>query len=174
MAHKWAGGLPNPYRLGGATLLRGEQSEQWPKSGPDGCIPLAAWRVINASEQGTKSGEVLKWAGRLHNPCRPGGPQCLQARGQNQKWPTSGLECYILLNVWEVPIASERGTKCAMAHKLAGWLHNPATLGGTQHFKAGGQNQKRPTSGVECYIPLSLWGVPNASDRGTKSAMAHK
>ena len=53
-----------------------------------------------------------------------------------------------------------------MAHKWAGWLHNPCRLGGPQHVRVGetmksGINQKWPTSGPGGYITLAALGVPN-------------
>ena len=90
VAHKWAGWLHSPCRLG----------------------------LPNALEWGTKSEVAHKWAKWLHSPCRVGGPQCLrvaakirggpqvgqvaaqplppggsptlQGGGQNQQWPTGG------------------------------------------------------------------------------------
>ena len=43
---------------------------------------------------------------------------------------------YITPAAWGVHNASEQGTKSAMAHKWAGWLHNPCRQGGPQHFIA--------------------------------------
>ena len=40
--------------------------------------------------------------------------------------------------------------------------------------KKGGQIQKWRTSGQIGYITPAVLGVPNASERGTKSAVAHK
>ena len=81
---------------------------------------------------------------------------------------------------WGVPNALERGTQSEVAHKWAGWLHNPCCLGSPQRFitghttssgpqvgrvatyplpvgesptlQSGGQNQKWPTSGPGGYI----------------------
>ena len=39
---------------------------------------------------------------------------------------------------------------------------------------SGKQNQKWPTSGQGGYITPTAWGVPNASERGTKSEVDHK
>ena len=61
-----------------------------------------------------------------------------------------------------------------MAHKLARWLHNPCRLGGFHRFRAGGTNQKWPTSGQGGYITLAAWGVPTALERGAESEVAHK
>ena len=79
-----------------------------------------------------------KWARRLHNPYRLGGPHHFRAGGQNQKWPTSGLGGYITLADWGVPTASERGAESEVARKWAWWLHNPYRLGAPHRFRAGG------------------------------------
>ena len=130
------------------------------------------------------------------------GSPTLQSGGQNQQWPTSGQIGYISLAVLGVPKASKRGTTSALAHKWRDWLHHPCHLGGPQRFKAGdkfsngpqvgtlatspmpsggsptlqsgGQNQQWPTSAQIGYISLAVLGVPKASKRGTKSALAHK
>ena len=59
-------------------------------------------------------------------------------------------------------------------NSIADWLHNPCGLGGPKCFKAGGQNQQWPTSGLIGYMMPAVWRVPNASKRGTKSVVAHK
>ena len=69
----------------------------------------------------------------------------LQNGGRNEHWPTSGLGCYITPAAWGSPT-----------------LHS------------GGQNQRWPTSGPGDYIAPAAWGVPKASERGTKSEVAHK
>ena len=61
-----------------------------------------------------------------------------------------------------------------MAHKWARWLHNPCRLGGPHRFKAGGHNQKWPTSGQVGYITPASLGVPGALEGGAKSEVAHK
>ena len=101
-----------------------------------------------------------------------------------------------------VPTASERGAESEVAHKWAGWLHNPCCLGGSPPLKSGGQNQRWPTSGPGGYMtpaawgspPLqsggqnqkwptsgpggymtpAAWGVRTASERGAESKVAHK
>ena len=45
---------------------------------------------------------------------------------------------------------------------------------GSQTYRSGGHNHTRPTSGPCGYIIPAARGVPNASQRGTKSDMAHK
>ena len=71
--------------------------------------------------------------------------------------------CTLQSAAWGVPTASERGAESEVAHKWARWLHNPCRLGDPHRFKAGGQNQKWPTSGQGGYITPAAWGVPTAS-----------
>ena len=132
----------------------------------------------------------------------PMGSPPLWGGGKNQKWPTSGRGGYITPAAYGVPSASERGTKSEVAHKWARWLHNPCRLWGPLRFGAGekirsgpqvgkvatqplpprgspplrggGKNQKWPTSGRGGYITPAAYGVPSASERGTKSEVAHK
>ena len=55
-----------------------------------------------------------------------------------------------------IPTASERGAKSEVAHLWARWLHNPCRLGDPHRLRAGGQNQKWPTSGQGSYITLAF------------------
>ena len=64
----------------------------------------------------------------IHIPSHLGGPHRFTAGGQNQKWPTSGPGGYITPAAWGVPTASQRGAESEVAHKWAGWLHNPCRL----------------------------------------------
>ena len=123
---------------------------------------------------GAESEVAHKWARWLHNPYRLGGPHRFRAWGQNQKWPTSGQGGNITPAAWGVPTASEQGAESEVAHEWARWLHNPCRLGGPHRFRAGGQNQKWPTSGQGGYITHAAWGVPTALELGQKSELAHK
>ena len=53
-------------------------------------------------------------------------------------------------------------------HRLA---TSPLPFGGSPTLQGGGQNQKWPTNWAGGYITPSVSGVPNASKRGTKSAV---
>ena len=203
MAHKWARWLHNPCRLGGPNhFIAGGQNQKWPTSGQGGYITPAAWGGPTLSERGAESQVAHRWARWLHNPCRQGGPHRFRAGGQNQRWPTSGQGGYITSAAWGVPTASEwgaesevahkwarwlhnpcrlgvptaseRGAESEVAHKGARWLHNPCCLGGPHHCKAGGHNQKWPTSGQGGYITPADWGVPTASEQRAESQVAHK
>ena len=113
-----------------------------------------------------------KWAGWLHKPCRLGGPPRFRAgdkiRG-GHNWAGWLHNCYRL----QVPNASERGTTSKVAHKWAAWLHNRYRLGSLT-LQSGGQHQRWPTTGPVCYINAAASGVPNTSERGTTSEVAHK
>ena len=71
----------------------------------------------------------------------------LQTGAQNQEWPTSGPGGYITPAAQGVPNASERGAELGVAHKWAGWLHNPCRLGGPHRFRAGGRIRIGPQVG---------------------------
>ena len=61
-----------------------------------------------------------------------------------------------------------------MAHRWGRWLHNPCRLKSPKCFKAGGGGvRKGPQMGRSQDNPAA-WGVPTASERGTKSEMARK
>ena len=86
-----------------------------------------------------------KWARWLHNRCRLGGPLRFRARGRIRGGPQVG--------------------------KVATY---PLPLGGSPPLRSGGQNQKWPRSGQGGYITPTAWGVPTATEQGTKSEVAHK
>ena len=54
----------------------------------------------------------------------------------------------------------------------SGYL-TPAVSGAPPH-QSGGKNQKWPTSGQRGYLSPAVSGSPSASERGTKSEVAHK
>ena len=220
---------PLPYR-GAPPLQSGGQNQKWPTSGQIGYLTPAVSGSPTASERGAKSEVAHKWAKWLPYPCRIGephrfraggkirsGPQVgklatsplpyrgappLQSGGQNQKWPTSGLNGYLTPAVSGSPTASERGAKSEVAHKWANWLPHPCRIGEPHRFRAGGkirsgpqmgematlslpyrgapplhrggQNQKWPTSGQIGYLTPAVSGIPTAAERGAKSKVAHK
>ena len=45
---------------------------------------------------------------------------------------------------------------------------------GSPAFESGGQDKKWPISGQGGYITPAASGIPTASERGTKSEVAHK
>ena len=124
-----------------------------------------------------------------------------QSEGQNQKWCTCGRMGYITPAVWGVPNASKCETKSEVDHMWVDWLHHPCRLGARQRFRVGDkirsgphvggwatsplpsggsptlqrarQNQKWPTCGQISYITPTDWAIPNTSEKGTKSQVAH-
>ena len=94
-----------------------------------------------------------------------------------RKWPTSAPSGFITLPSGGSPMLSSGGQNQK-------WLPHPGLLGAQKRVELlckpcvrvgtqqRGQNQKWPTSGFSGYITPTLWGVPDASERGTKSEMA--
>ena len=142
LAHKWARWLHHPCRPGGGggqCFRAGGQNPKWPTSGQGGYITLAA----------------------------RGGPHRFRAGGQHQNWPTSGQGGYITPAASGVPTALERGDRIRsgpQVGKVATSALPPG--GGGGRFRAGGQNQKWPTSGQGGYITPAALGFPTASERG--------
>ena len=195
------GYLTQPYRRS-PPLQSGGQNQKWPTSGQSGYLTPAASGIPTAAERGAKSEVAHKWANWLPHPCRIGdphrfraggkirsGPQGgkvatsplpyrgsppLQSGGQNQKWPTSGQIGYLTPAVSGIPTASDRGAKSEVAHKWANWLPHPCRIGDPRRFRAGGKNQKWPTSGQIGYLTPAVSGIPAASKRGARSEVAHK
>ena len=194
----------SPLLCRGAPLLQsgGGGNEKGPTCGQSGYVTPAVSGIPTASERGGKSEVAHLWAKWLRHPCRLGDPHCfsaggkirsgpqvgkvatsplpsqesppLQSGGQNQKWPTSGQSGYVTPAVSGIPTALERGAKSEVAHLWAKWLRHPCRLGDPHRFRAGGQNQKWPTSGQSGYVTPAVSGIPTASERGAKSEVAHK
>ena len=192
---------PLLYR-GYPPLQSGGENQKWPTSGRNGYLTPAVSGIPTAAERGAKSEVAHKWANWLPHPCCIGdphrcraggkirsGPQVgematsplpyrgsplLQSGGQNQKWPTSGQGGYLTPAVSGIPTASERGAKSEVAHKWANWPSHPCRSGDPHRFKAGGENQKWPTSGQGGYLTPAVSGIPTAAERGAKSEVAHK
>ena len=192
---------PLPYR-GSPPLQSGGQNQKWPTSGRNGYLTPAVSGIPTASERRAESEVAHKWAKWLPHPCRIGdphrfraggrirsGPQVgematsplpyrgsppLQSGGQNQKWPTSGRNGYLTPAVSGIPTASERGAESEVAHKWPQLATSPLPYRGSPPLQSGGQNQKWPTSGRNGYLTPAVSGIPTASERGTKSEVAHK
>ena len=88
MAHKWAQWLHHPCLLRDPQCQHGEKIRNGPQVGTVATSPLPS-RGFPMPSMGRKSETAHKWARWLHHACLLGDPQCL-ARGENQKWPTSG------------------------------------------------------------------------------------
>ena len=113
---------------------------------------------------------LARW---LRNPCRLGDDLRFRAGVENQKWPTCGQGGCVTPAASGIPTASERGQKSGVAHLWARWLRNPCRLGDPLRFRAGGKNKKWPTCGQGGYVIPAVSGIPSASERGTKSEVAH-
>ena len=74
-----------------------------------------------------------------------GGSPTLRIGGETQLWPPGGQIGYIPYAMHRGAQPTQQRTKLAVAHRRSNWLHNPFCL-----------------------------GLPNTSERGTKSAMANK
>ena len=174
VAHKWAKWLPHPCRIGDPHRCRGGQNQKWPTSGQNGYLTPAVSGIPTAAERGGKirSGPQVGKLATSALPYRESPP--LQSGGQNQKWPTSGQIGYLTPAVSGIPTAAERGAKSEVAHKWAKWLPHPCGIGDPHRCRAGGQNQKWPTSGQVGYLTPAVSGIPTAAERGAKSEVAHK
>ena len=97
-------------------------------------------------QSGGKESELAqKWARWLHYPCHLG-----------------------------VPTASERGDRIRIGPQVGKMDTSPLPSGGPHRFRAGGQNQKWPTSGQGGYITPAAWVSPPLRSGGTESKVAHK
>ena len=86
-----------------------------------------------------------KWAKWLPHPCRIGDPHRCRAGGKIRSGPQVG-------KVATSPLPYRRSPP----------------------LQSGGQNQKWPTSGQNGYLTPAVSGIPTASERGSKSEVAHK
>ena len=118
--------------------------------------------------RGAKSEVAHKWARWLHHPCRLGDPHRVRAGGRIRSGPQVGKVATSPLPPRGSPLLKSRGAKSEVAHKWARWLHHPCRLGDPHRFKAGGQNQKWPTSGHGGYITPAALGIFTASKQGGK------
>ena len=75
---------------------------------------------------------------------------------------------------WGVPTASNGGAESKVAHNWDGWLHNPFRLGGPHRCRVGGQNQMWLLSGLGGYMTPAASGTPTASQHGAELEVAHK
>ena len=66
------------------------------------------------------------------------------------------------------PPLQSGGIKSEVAHKWAMWLPHPCRIGDPHRRRAGGQNQKWPTSGRNGYLTPAVSGNPTAAERGDK------
>ena len=60
------------------------------------------------------------------------------------------------------PLRFRAGGKSEVAHRWAEWLHNPCRLGKPLRFRSGGQNERCRTSGQGGYITPATLGSRSA------------
>ena len=105
-------------------------------------------------------------------PCR-GSPK-LESGGQNQKWPTSGLVGYKTPAVLGGSQLLRVGAKIRCGPQVGVLATLPESSMGSPTPHSKGQNQKGPTSARTRYNTTTIQGVPDVSQQGTNSDMAHK
>ena len=88
-----------------------------------------------------------KWARRLHNPCRLGGPHRFRAGGTIRGGPQVGKVATQPCRLGGPHCFRAGGAESEVAHKWAKWLHNACRLGGPHRFRAGGRIRGGPQVG---------------------------
>ena len=183
-------------------VQNGGQNQKGPTNGRIGYMIPAVSGVSNASQPGTKLAVAHKWKDWLHNPCHLRGPQrfreadkiqtgpqggglatkpllfggspTLESTGQNQQWPANGRIGYITPAVWGAPQRFKAGDKIRSGPQVDGLATLPLPCGGSPNASERGTKSAWPTNGrIGCITP-AIWEVPNASELGTKSFVAHK
>ena len=129
-SHPFSGMVPGTRTERSALMMRNASSMN--PSGKGARIASLSYRLSNGQPPRLIQSHVTNRP--FENP-KP--EHVKQSRGQNQQWPASGQRGYITPAIRGVANASERGTKSAMAHKWAAWLHNPCCLGVPQRFVVG-------------------------------------
>ena len=152
----------------------GGQNQKWPINRQGGYITPAASGIPSASERGAKSKVAHKWARWLPHPCRIGDPRRFRAGGAKSevahKWANwLPHPCRI-----GDPLRFRAGGKIRSGPQVGKLATSPLPYRGSPPLQSGGQNQKWPTSGQSGYLTLAVSGIPAASERGTKSKVAHK
>ena len=174
VAHLWAKWLRHPCRLGDPHRLQsGGQNQKWPTGGQSGYVTPAVSGIPTASKRGAKSEVARLWAKWLRHPCRLGDPHRLQSGGQNQKWPTCGQSGYVTPAVSGIPTACRAGGKIRSGPLVGKVAMSPLPSWGSPPLQSGGQNQSWPACGQSGYVTLAVSGITTASERGTKSEVAH-
>ena len=202
VAHKWAKWLPHPCRLGDPHRLKaggkirsgpqvgkvatpplpyrgspplqsGGQNQKRPTSGQSGYLTPAVSGIPTALERGAKSEVDHKWAKWLPHPCRIGDPHRFKAGGKIRSGPQVGKMATSPLP-YRDPGRFTAGGKIRSGPQVGKMATSPLPYRGSPPLESGGQNQKWPTSGQSCYLTPAVSGIPTASERGTKSEVAHK
>ena len=118
--------------------------------------PMVSSNPMTASE--THGPEVSD----THTPAASGIPTASKHWGKIRSGPQVGKVATSPLPPRGSPPIQSGGVESEVAHKWAMWLHHPCCLGDPHRFKAGGQNQKWPTSGQGGYITPAASGIPTA------------
>ena len=175
LAHKWARWLHYPCHLGVPTASeRGDRIRIGPQVGKVATSPLPSGGSPPLQSGGADSEVAHKLASWLHHPCRLGVPTASERGDRIRSGPQVGKVATSPLPPRGVPTASERGDRIRIGPQVGKMATLPLPLGGPHRFRAGGQNQKWPTSGQGGYITPAASGVPTASERGAESEVAHK
>ena len=111
--------------------------------------------------------------GLATSPLPSRGSPTLQSGGQNQKWPTNGRFGYITIAVWGLQ-HFRAGDKIRSGPQVGSLAASPTPSRGSPTLQSWWENWKWPTNGQIGYIGPAIWGVPNASHRGTKSKVVDK
>ena len=163
---------PLPYR-GAPPLQSGRQNQKWPTSGQIGYLTPAVSGSPTAAERGAKSEVAHKWAKWLPHPCRIGEPHRCRAGGKIRSGPQVGKLAISPRRIGE-PHRCRAGGKIRSGPQVGKSPTSPLPYRGVPPLQSGGQNQKWPTSGQIGYLTPAVSGSPTASERKTKSEVAHK
>ena len=165
VAHKWAKWLHHPCRLGNLPPIQGwgGRIRSGPQVGKVATSPLPPRGSPPLRSREAKSEVAHRWARWLHSPCRLGDPHQFRAGGGRiRSGPQVGKVATSPLPPQGSPPLQSREAKSEVAHRWARWLHHPCRLGDPHRLRAGGQNQKSPTSGQGGYITPAASGIPTA------------
>ena len=137
-----------PLPLGGSPPLQsGGLYHGWPTSGQGGYIIAATRRVPTASERGAQSEVAHKWARRLRNPCRLGGPHRFTAGGRIRGGSQVGKVATQPLPPRGSPPLQSGGHNHRWPPSGQGSVHNPYRLEGPHRFRGKGRIRCGPQVG---------------------------
>ena len=157
--------LPSP---GSPPLQSGGGNQKGASCGQSGYVTPAVSGIPTAAERGGKSEVAHLWAKWLRHPCHLGDPHhCIAGGGGGiRSGPLVGKVATSPLPSRGSPPLHSGGGKSEVAHLWAKWLRHPCRLGDPHRFKAGGGNQKWPTSVQSGYVTPAVSGIPTAAKRG--------